>query len=44
MILWMNEAPERDAILANNALKRKRYLQLKLTPRNKDTDIFLTTG
>ncbi|WKA02160.1 hypothetical protein VitviT2T_020381 [Vitis vinifera] len=24
MILWMNEAPERDAILANNALKRKR--------------------
>ena len=24
MILWMNEAPERDAILANKALKRKR--------------------
>ncbi|RVW67158.1 Annexin D3 [Vitis vinifera] len=24
MILWMNEAPERDAILANMALKRKR--------------------
>ena len=24
MILWMNEAPERDAILANKALQRKR--------------------
>ena len=24
MIMWMNEAPERDAILANKALKMKR--------------------